>query len=273
MADKNLIHELGKTVQEMALKHNLESYDFHETITHENVYQEGVSFYRDDFDVFIRQTMEEKSKIEGIENLEELAGYAEKGKRCLITARHLCNFDVPNLYSLIKKAGRKDLFDKIIFIAGRKLNEAKRQILYVTSMFNRVVIIPKTEENEQATKINLAAQRIIKELKTKGNIIWLYPTGTRERDWDESSKKAIPQTYNYLKSFDYVMLMNASGVNYVISKEGIEADLPVKANIQMKFSKVYKADALIKGLSDGCNDKSLLKQHVSDKLMEMIKSI
>lgn len=266
-------------MQEIITKYDLKIDDFHAKIKSDNIFQPAITFYRDEFiDDFLSTTIEPESEIKGIENFIKLHDFAKKGNSCLILARHLGNFDVPNLYYLIKKTKSEQIinaFNDIIFIAGRKLNEEYPIVLILTSMFPRIVIIPKgeTETIEEANKINLNAQRMIRKIKNEGKIILLYPTGTRERDWEPNSFRGIKETYNYIKTFDKLIFLNLNGNNLLPCKEGMINDQVIISKIVFTFSDVYDSKVLLSEIGKNMPDDCDKKQYVIDQVMDLIRSI
>lgn len=276
MAETELRKQFFEFVQGLITKHHLQTSNLHSKITTENIFQDAVTSYRDEFNEFILKTVTPESKVIGIENLIELHKLAQTGKSCLILGRHLGNFDVPNLYCLIKKTGNRNAlnaFNDIVFIAGRKLNEEHPVVLFLTSMFPRIVIIPKGEDVAESTAINMAAQRLIKKIKTEGKILLLYPTGTRERSWDANSLKGIKETYNYIKSFDKIVFQNMQGNNLLPSKEGMIKDEMICETIVFTFSSVYDTTDILNEFSQGMPENADKKQFVVDKVMEKIRGL
>ena len=170
-------------------------------ITPENIYQQAYTKNRPMLLEIMRMGHLPGSTILGMDNVRKLGQLAKEGKSCLILSEHLSNMDVPSMFTRFEDCGDeevKDLFDKLVFVAGVKLNQTPLVKLY-TEMFTRIVIYPvrglnkiaqdesKKEEYELAKKINMRATRKIMELKNKGSIFVLYPAGTRYREWEPSS--------------------------------------------------------------------------------------
>ncbi len=263
------------TLESIKNKHDINENDFYPKITPENVFQKAITLYRDDFiNNFLKKTIKPDSKIIGTENVKKLHELCLNGKSCMILARHVGNFDVPNLYYLMKKNGLIDIFDDIVFIAGRKLNEEEHLVRLLAVMFNRIVIIPKGENVENAQTINMSAQRELRRLKKNGKMILLYPTGTRERPWDKESYRGIREAYNYVKSFDYAILLNVCGNNIITGRKGLLEDEFVSDTIVFTFSEVYESKNLMRELcTDKFKDYSDEKQYFADKLVDKIRSL
>ncbi|HRP70136.1 MAG TPA: hypothetical protein PLY93_11440, partial [Turneriella sp.] len=149
--------------------------------TPENVFQEAQKQNRRLFRYMMNDLMQPGSGIAGYENLKEMGRLADEGKSALILSAHFSNFDVPALYALLYKKGKegRELFEKIVFIAGRKLTEGPREVKAMAEMFNRVVITAKghnmtPEEIQIALAINKASQKAIAKLQREGYVFWLY---------------------------------------------------------------------------------------------------
>ncbi len=264
------------TVEKIAKKHNISENELHSKITPENVFQKAITFYRDEFDEeFTKFAVKGDSKIIGTENIKKFHDFALQGKTCLILARHVGNFDVPNLYHLMKNQNLLDIFNDIVFIAGRKLNEEYDLIRLLTIMFPRIVIIPKGEDAEQAKSINLAAWRELQKIKKQSKMILLYPTGTREREWDPNSFKGIRETYNYVKSFDHIIFLNVQGNTLIPSPETMINDKFVNDTIIFTFSQVHETKSLLDRIINENKNKKTndTKQFVADKLVDIIRSL
>ena len=256
-------------------------------ITPENIFQLGRKEYLDYFAEIVSRVLLPGSEVKGIENLKKLYELSEKGKSCLILSRHVSNFDVPILYKLMKDAspeGEK-IFDRIFFIAGKKLNEESGVSNICTSMFNRVVIAPKqnfpADMNEDEKKeilikdlaINKSAQKKIKEMKHNKWICLIYPTATRERPWDKNTKKGIRETDNYLKSFDYFLCMSINGLTLLPQKErGMIFDFLKKDIVYYNTGEIQKSEDFRNKILDNIKDDPNIdkKQFIIDEIMKEI---
>ena len=237
------------------MKKNSKMYEDTE-ITPENIYQIAHKANRDLLYESVVFDHLPGSTILGVENIIKLYELASIGKSCLILSEHVSNFDVPSMFVRFydypdKKI--KEIFEKIIFIAGVKLNENPLVKLF-TEMFTRIVIFParslvKIQDNEEykkelilAKKINLRATRMIKELRTQGNIFVMYPAGTRYRPWIPETKKAIKETASYLASFDYFCCASINGNNMPpMEHEDMTKEKIVKDVIVFSFGEVKNA--------------------------------
>jgi len=255
-------------------------------ITPENTYQIAHKANRKTLLEVMRVAHLPGSTILGAENILELNDLAEQGKSCLILSEHVSNLDVPSMYArFYDQADQKliDAFEKIIFIAGAKLNENPIVKLY-TEMFSRIVNIPPSaiskltdkEDIEIATKINRTAIRKLVELRKSGHIFLLFPTATRYRPWKPETKKGIKETTSYLSSFDYFCFSSINGNNMPPREhEDMTREPFLQDVITISYSKVQDAKAFVEKHSGNqitCSqdDKEAFKQLIADKVMEEI---
>lgn len=228
------------------------------------------------------------SRIEGVEHLVRLGKLAQEGASCLILPEHLSNFDVPVFWYLMKHTCPEcaAMFEQIVFIAGRKLNEESPVVKAFAEMFTRLIVSPKTfyeglpdgpEKDavvKQAQHVNRVAYRKMKELKNAGYIFLLYPTGTRYRPWDPESGNGLREVDSYLRSFDYFVTGATIG-NLLPPVQGVAMDeeIPVEADVVMRFSPVQSAaefrDAAIASTPQGVDPK----QYTVDCIMEQIHNL
>ncbi len=262
-------------------------------ISPDNVYQEAHTENRADFLEMVRKTHLPGSTIIGVENILKLNKLALEGKSCLILSEHISNCDVPSLFARFydyEKTDLKEIFDRIIFVAGVKLNQTPLVKLF-TEMFTRVVIYPirgmhklnqdqsKHDEFELAKKINMRSSRKILELKHKKSIFLMYPTGTRYREWDPDSKKGMKETMAYLNQFDYVCCCAVNGNNMPPKEHEDMTREPILKDIVMfTFGEVFESkDFTEKVIADNpqldADDKDGLKQLQVDKIMSMIDEL
>lgn len=261
-------------------------------LTPENVYQEQHTANRELFFSVASHLLEEGSGIDGLENLKQLGQLSAEGHSCFIFAEHLSNLDVPTFWMLMKLAGPEfeALFDRIVFIAGRKLNEESGIVKIFAEMFARIVISPKSfyeslpegVEKErllaEAQAINMAAYRKICRLKMTGRIFLVFPAGTRYRPWEPATRRGLRETEAYLRSFEYFSIASCKG-NLMLPEQGVDMadETPRPGKVRMHFGPVNKsADfrrqslekyAAAKARGEDIPDE---KQYIIDKIMEEI---
>ena len=259
-------------------------------ITPENIFQPAHKVNRDILFEIINMSHLEGSNNLGVENIIKLYDLVQNHKSCLILSEHVSNLDVPSMFVRFYEYpdGRlKKIFEKIIFIAGVKLNENPIVKLY-TEMFTRVVIFPVRgllemrdkeeykDKIELAKKINLRSTRKIKELRDQGNIFVMFPGGTRYRPWKPETKKAVKETASYLSSFDYFCCLSINGNNMApMQHEDMTREIYKKDVIVFNFGEVKESKQYIRNIySDldkkGISDKAKMKEKVGDKIMKEI---
>lgn len=170
----------------------------------------------------------------GLGNLENYKDFYEnvvkQGKSGLILMEHYTNLDLPGILYLLEKQGEdwaKDLSSRIVAVAGMKLNEADAGVRAFTEGFTRVVIYPtrslnavegkeiskeeKFAEEQKARKINFAAMRAMDGCKKRGQVILVFPSGTRYRPGKPETKRGLREIDSYLRLFDKMILVSING--------------------------------------------------------------
>jgi len=194
------------------------------TITKDNVYQEGDANIVPILDRMAGSLMLPGSGVDGMENLEELLDKAKSGKPCLLLLEHYSNMDLTIFSLLVRQAGGRgqEIADALIAIAGAKLNEDNPVVAAFASAYTRIVIYPshylkglppekKQAEIERSLSINRAALKALEEHKTKGRMVLVFPSGTRYRPWDPSTKKGAREIDSYIRSFEYMCCVALNG--------------------------------------------------------------
>jgi hypothetical protein len=160
------------------------------------------------------------SGLEGLEHLEELAARAERGEPGLVLAWHTSNMDVPNLYTLLARQGRSELFDRLVFLAGRKLNEESAVAKVVSEAFPRLVVSPPSyfrahrddaRALADARAVNRAALRKARGLLSEGRMLILFPAATRYRPEAPETGRALSQVDGYLRMCRNFVVLNIRG--------------------------------------------------------------
>lgn len=170
----------------------------------------------------------------GLGNVENFKAFYDavvnEGKSGLILMEHYTNLDLPAIIYLLEKHGEpwsKDFASRIVAVAGMKLNEASAGVRAFTEGFTRVVIYPTrsltaveakgvTEEEMQAEeqkarKINFAAMRAMDACKKRGQVILVFPSGTRYRPGKPETKRGLREIDSYLRLFDNMILVSVNG--------------------------------------------------------------
>lgn len=196
-----------------------------------NVYQEANKELTKYMYMILDENFLPGSRLGNIQVFKEFYEKVVKdGKRGLILMEHYTNLDLPAILYLLKKQGESwasDFADRIVAVAGMKLNEASDAVRVWTEGFTRVVIYPtrsldkveesgiskeeKESEEKKARAINFAAMRAMDECKKRGQIILVFPSGTRYRPGKPETKRGLREIDSYLRLFDIVLPVSING--------------------------------------------------------------
>ncbi|MDR2160068.1 MAG: 1-acyl-sn-glycerol-3-phosphate acyltransferase [Treponema sp.] len=193
-------------------------------ITEKNVYQQGDDAILPFLDKMVEALAEPGSGVDGMEHLEELLALAESGKSCLLLLEHYSNMDLSIFSWCVRKAGGRgaNIARNTVAIAGMKLNEDNPAVAALASAYSRIVIYPSRslqdldaekdrDEIIRSNGINRAAMKALNDIKVKGKLILVFPSGTRYRPWDPSTKKGVREIDSYIRSFDYMCCVAING--------------------------------------------------------------
>ncbi|MDR0553533.1 MAG: 1-acyl-sn-glycerol-3-phosphate acyltransferase [Treponema sp.] len=257
-------------------------------ITEHNVYQEGFTPVVPFLDKMISSVVLPGSGISGMEYLKELYEKAESGKSCLLLMEHYSNMDLPLLSYLLRKEPPpgKAIAKSLVAIAGMKLTEEDPTVAAFARAYTRIIIYPSRslqgldpEKNRdeiiRSNAINRAAMKALLDIKDKGKIILVFPSGTRYRPWDPSTKKGVREIDSYIKSFDYMCCMALNGSILKIGNGDMMDDIvdrdvirltagPVQSCAEFRNASRTKADV------DGIEDK---KQATVDDIMRILEEM
>lgn len=234
----------------------------------------------------------------GLNNIENFKAFYESvvkdGKNGLILMEHYSNLDLPAILYLLDKQGEdwaKDFSSRIVAVAGMKLNEASAGVRAFTEGFTRVVIYPtrslnavedkeiseeeKIAEEQKARKINFAAMRAMDGCKKRGQIILVFPSGTRYRPGKPETKKGLREIDSYLRLFDNMILVSINGNALKINPENPEdmlADILEPDTVTLTASPVINCKEFRKDvLSTLPADEADPKQKTVDRVMEILQ--
>jgi len=258
-------------------------------INEDNVYQEANEDIRPYLDKMVETVILPGSGVNGLENIEELYNHAMNGKACLLLPEHYSNMDLSLVTYLLEKAGGKgeEISQSIIAIAGMKLSEDNPVVSAFASAYSRIVICPsRSFQNLDAEKdraeilrvnaINRSAMKAVIRAKYKGHLILIFPSGTRYRPGDPSTKRGVREIDSYIRSFDYMCLASINGQVLHIRPGNMMDDEVTNDIVRISFSPVIpcgefrdriRSDAEAKGIPDG----DAKKQFVADAIMEELE--
>ncbi len=263
----------------------------HSVVTDRNVHQPGNPDLLPFVDKMVSENLLPGSGINGSEHLGELLAAAQRGEPCLLLLEHYSNFDLPVFHYLLRQAseeGRR-FAEALIAVAGIKLNETNPAVLAFSEAFSRLVIYPSRSieiikrnykdpkelvaEMMRSSTVNRAAMRALAELKTSGKIILVFPSGTRFRPWDPTTKHGVREIDSYVKSFSKMCLVAVNGNILRLNPGGSEMqeDLVCQDRVQYTVSPVIDCAefrARVKHVHHFREDK---KQAVVDEIMALLE--
>ena len=280
----------GKYFAEMT-KHSHAAAKIDETC----VFQEANWETRKYMDILLKDNVLPGSGLGNVENFKAFYDAVTKeGKTGLILMEHYTNLDLPGILYLLEKQGEpwaKDLAGRIVAIAGMKLNEADPGVRAFTESFTRVVVYPsrslnavenkdiseeeKLEEEKRAKKINFAAMRAMDGCKRRGQVIAVFPSGTRYRPGKPETKKGLREMDSYLRLFDIMILVSINGNCLRINPESPDdmlSDIVVPDTITMTASQIIECkkfrNEVLATLPEDCPDPKVETVAAVMKIME-----
>ncbi len=223
--DNTLAGKYGSMIKEMAKKSRAAA-----KIDETSVYEEANKDIQKYMFTLLDDNLLPGSGLGNVENFKAFYNEVQNGKSGLILMEHYTNLDLPEIVYMLDKYGEdwsKDFAEKIVAVAGMKLNEADPAVRAFAECFTRVVIYPtrsldavgakdisqeeKEEEEKRARKINFAAMRAMDACKKRGQVILVFPSGTRYRPGKPETKKGLREIDSYLRLFDKMILVSING--------------------------------------------------------------
>ena len=223
---KTLKELYGKYLHEFAqISHAAEKIDETE------IYEEANPETRKYISLITKDNVLPESHIINVEHFKKFYNaIVNEGKSGVVMMDHYSNMDLPCFLQLLEDYGEDwalDFSKRIVAIAGMKLNEADPLIRALTESFTRVVIYPtrslnsileadvseeeKEAEKMRARKINFAAMRAMDGCKKRGQIILVFPSGTRYRPGKPETKRGLREIDSYLRLFDLLLPVSING--------------------------------------------------------------
>ncbi|NLM01050.1 MAG: 1-acyl-sn-glycerol-3-phosphate acyltransferase [Treponema sp.] len=261
-------------------------------ITENNIYQPANTKILKILDGMLEENVLPGSKITGLENIEKFIELVNSGKRGLILMEHYSNFDLPGVNYLLRQTGNKaciELSEKIVAIAGMKLSEEDPMVSAWAEGYNRIIIYPsrslaavtdpikRAAEEERSKKINFASMRALDAARKRGQIILVFPAGTRYRPGQPETKRGVREIDSYLRLSDVMILISSNGNCLRISEDNpknMMMDKVCKDLCLMHAGPVIECKSfrndILATLDDYEGDK---KQVVVDKIMELLEEM
>lgn len=257
-------------------------------ITEHNVHQPANPALRKIMDQLCAENMREDSEILNMHFAEEFLNQVKSGKRGIILMEHYSNFDLPGFIYLLEKQGEigKEIAGKIIAMANMKLNEENPYVSAFAEGYSRIMIYPSRslaaitdpeqhEKEEQRSRvINMASMRTLDRLRKEGNIVLVFPAGTRYRPGRPETKRGVREIDSYLRLSDVMLLVSINGncLRFSEDTNNMIADITCEDKIRMSISPVYNCtefrDAAKEWAGDSAEDK---KQIVADYIMHRLE--
>lgn len=256
----------------------------------DNVYQEGNHEGQELIGQLVDEIVLPGSRILGSENIRELYDRSQKGESCLLLVEHYSNFDYPVIFRFFEKDPLlgQDVARSLIPIQGMKLSDSESVTSAFTQTYSTIVIYPsrsidnvtdpvkKAEIRKVSTPINHAAMKELTERKYHGQIILVFPSGTRYRPWDPDSKKGVREIFTYLKSFENILFLGING-NIMKPHQSDDMNADVKAIerdlVMLTASPVIKGREFRKLKIAETPDGVDSKQFVVDQVMLELEKI
>jgi len=252
-------------------------------VTEANVYQEMDEAILPYLNKMVEDKILPGSGLDGFENIKELYAKAKAGKSCLLLPEHYSNLDLSLISYMVSKAGDsgKDISRAIIAIAGMKLNEDNPVVSAFASAYTRIVIYPSRslqglESNKaeivRSNAINRAAMKKLQEIKNRGRLILIFPSGTRYRPWDPSSKQGVREVDSYIKTFDYMCLVAINGEILKVNQGDMLDDIVCNDVVRVSASPVLScAEFRERVIAEKKGDDK--KQAVADAIMAELEKM
>ncbi len=197
-------------------------------ITEHNVFQRPNLKIRDLIAEMCKEILLPGSRVENMENAHLLLQKIKEGKRALILMEHYSNFDLPMLIYLLscdcdKSGAGPELAERIVAVAGMKLNEDNPYIASFAEGYARIVIYPsrsllaiKDEREREAEEhrsklINAASMRAFEKVRQEGMAVLVFPSGTRYRPGKPETKRGLREIYSYIRLSDVIMPVSING--------------------------------------------------------------
>lgn len=257
-----------------------------------NVYQPANEKNRFLIDKLVSDNILPESHIGAKENFLDFYRQVKEGKSGLILMEHYANTDLPAIIYMLANDGDPELAElskKIVAIAGMKLNEDDPIVRAFAESFTRVVIYPTRsldknakdvseeeakEEEMKARKINLAAMHAMDDCKRRGEVILVFPSGTRYRPGHPETKRGLKEIDSYLRLFDVAILVSINGSILQIQdgKEDMLSDVVVQDKVVISASPVINCKQFRKDyLATLPADEPDPKQKVIDRVMQILE--
>ena len=261
-------------------------------ITEENVLQEANSDILKIMDGMLNDVLLPGSKLQGAENAIEFLNAVNSGKRGLILMEHFSNFDLPGFSYILRHSGVKEaeeIANRLVAIAGMKLNEQNPMVSAWASAYSRIVIYPsrsiasikneaeRATEEQRSRKINMASMRALDRVRKNGKIVLVFPAGTRFRKDKPETKRGVREIDSYIRLSDVIMPVSINGNCLRISEndsENMIADEVWHDKVFFSCGKIIDCKQFRQNIQNNLPaDLEDKKQPVVDEVMNILNSM
>jgi glycerol-3-phosphate O-acyltransferase len=211
----------------------------------------------------------------------------KEGRSCILLLEHYSNMDLSLFDCLLRKEeGGVPIADALVAIAGMKLTEDSPVVAAFASAYTRIVIYPSRslqgldpekdkEELLRSAVINRAATRSLIRTKEKGGLVLVFPSGTRYRPGEPSTKRGVREIDSYIRLFDYMCPVAVNGEVLHVRQGDMMDDSVSPDLVRLTAGKVLSCSAFrdevrAKADNTGVEDK---KQAVVDAIMELLEEL
>lgn len=278
------INEFFGQITDKLVANSTQSQDVHS----KGVFQPANMKNRQLVETIVEKLVLPGSSIQGFEHLTDLYDRALAGKSCLLMLEHYSNFDIPCFFYLAKQHERgEELTNAIVAMAGHKLNAESRFVLAFTEAYTRIVIYPARtlkslegsprydEELRISREINRNALREMIRVKHSGQMVLVFPAGTRYRPGKPESRRVLREMDGYIKGFDYVVFVGIAGNTLEVNPHGDMAQDLAKQDVMTyvvsapRDCRVFRDTARL-GCPDGGEEA---KQAVADAIERALEDL
>ena len=256
-------------------------------ITEENVYQAGNKQIHTLVNSMVESLMLPGSGISGMEHIRELYRLLQEGRSCILLLEHYSNMDLGLFDILVRREeGGIPIADALVAIAGVKLSEDSPVVAALSSGYTRIVIYPSRslvgldpekdkEELLRSAVINRAATRALIRIKEKGGLVLVFPSGTRYRPGDPSTKRGVREIDSYLRLFDYMCPVAINGEVLHVRPGDMMDDYVSKDLVRLTAGPIlnctdFRNNVRAEAEAAGIEDK---KQAVVDAIMNLLEEL
>ncbi|MCQ2613403.1 MAG: 1-acyl-sn-glycerol-3-phosphate acyltransferase [Treponemataceae bacterium] len=261
------------------------------TVDSDSLYKEANKQILPILDKMLEENFLPGSSFQGKENVAEFVEMVNSGKHGLILCEHYSNFDLPALSYMLRMDGGPagpELAEKIVAIAGKKLTEENPFVSAYAEAYNRIIIYPsrsiaaikdpvkRAEEEAISRKINMGSMRCLDACRRRGQVIMVFPAGTRYRPGVPDTKRGVREIDSYLRMTDVFLPVSING-NCLRISEDYPNDMLMDVVCEDKVTfaagkpvdcKTFREGILSKLGEDYDGDK---KQVVVDGIMEILE--